>query len=169
METLDVFYPERMAQRILGMGDIVSFVEKAQEQFDEKEAQRLEKKIKKNKFDFNDFLGQLNQIKRMGDIKSLMGMIPGMSKLTKDINIDEKGFVKVEAIIYSMTPKERANPDLLNMSRKKRIATGSGRSLNEINLFIKQFDQMRKMLQTLSKGRGMDKFMQGFPNMPGKR
>lgn len=169
METLDVFYPERMAQRILGMGDIVSFVEKAQEQFDEKEAQRLEKKIKKNKFDFNDFLGQLNQIKRMGDIKSLMGMIPGMSKLTKDINIDEKGFVKVEAIIYSMTPKERANPDLLNMSRKKRIATGSGRSLNEINLFIKQFDQMRKMLQTLSKGRGMDKFMQGFPGMPGKK
>jgi signal recognition particle subunit SRP54 len=169
METLDIFYPERMAQRILGMGDIVSFVEKAQEQFDEKEAERLEKKIKKNKFDFNDFLGQLNQIKRMGDIKSLMGMIPGMSKLTKDINIDDKGFVKVEAIIYSMTPKERANPDLLNMSRKKRIATGSGRSLNEINLFIKQFDQMRKMLQSLSKGRGMDKFMQGFPNMPGKK
>ncbi len=166
METLDVFYPERMAQRILGMGDIVSFVEKAQEQFDEKEAARLEKKIKKNKFDFNDFIGQLNQIKRMGDIKSLMNMIPGMSKLTKDINIDDKAFVKVEAIIQSMTPEERGNPDLLNMSRKKRIAAGSGNNINEINMFIKQFDQMRKMMQMMSKGKGMDRFMQGLPNGP---
>lgn len=164
METLDVFYPDRMAQRILGMGDIVSFVERAQEQFDEKEAAILEKKIKKNKFDFNDFLGQLNQIKRMGDIKSLMNMIPGMSKMTKDINIDDKAFVKVEAIIYSMTPEERGNPDLLNMSRKKRIASGSGNNINEINMFIKQFDQMRKMMQMMSKGKGMDKFMQGLPN-----
>jgi signal recognition particle subunit SRP54 len=169
LETLDVFYPDRMAQRILGMGDIVSFVEKAQEQFDEKEAERLEKKIKKNKFDFNDFLGQLNQIKRMGDVKSLMNMIPGMSKLTKDINIDDKAFGKVEAIILSMTPKERGNPELLNMSRKKRIADGSGKSIHEINMFIKQFDQMRKMMQMMSKGKGMDKFMQGMPNMPGKR
>ncbi|MBK8671077.1 MAG: signal recognition particle protein [Saprospiraceae bacterium] len=165
LETLDVFYPERMAQRILGMGDIVSFVEKAQEQFDEKEAERLEKKIRKNKFDFNDFLGQLNQIKRMGDVKSLMNMIPGMSKLTKDINIDDKAFNKVEAIILSMTPEERANPDVLNMSRKKRIASGSGKSIHEINMFIKQFDQMRKMMQMMSKGKGMDKFMQGMPNL----
>ena len=165
LETLDVFFPDRMAQRILGMGDIVSFVEKAQEQFDEKEAARLEKKIKKNKFDFNDFLGQLNQIKKMGDIKSLMNMIPGMSKLTKDINIDDKAFTKVEAIIHSMTPTERSNPDLLNMSRKKRIATGSGNNIHEINMFIKQFDQMRKMMQMMSKGKGMDKFMQGMPNV----
>lgn len=165
LETLDVFYPERMAQRILGMGDIVSFVEKAQEQFDEKEAQRLEKKIKKNKFDFNDFLGQLQQIKRMGDIKSLMGMIPGMSKLTKDIDIDEKAFTKVEAIIQSMTPKERAQPELLNMSRKKRIASGSGKSIHEINMFIKQFDQMKKMMHMMSKGKGMDAMMRGMPNM----
>jgi len=169
LETLDVFYPDRMAQRILGMGDIVSFVEKAQEQFDEKEAERLEKKIRKNKFDFNDFLGQLNQIKRMGDVKSLMNMIPGMSKLTKDINIDDKAFSKVESIILSMTPTERTNPDILNMSRKKRIATGSGKSIHEINMFIKQFDQMRKMMLMMSKGKGMDRFMQGMPNIPGKR
>ncbi len=168
LDTLDIFYPERMAQRILGMGDIVSFVEKAQEQFDEKEAERLEKKIRKNKFDFNDFLGQLNQIKKMGDIKSLMNMIPGMSKMTKDINIDDKAFGKVEAIILSMTPKERANPDLLNMSRKKRIATGSGKNLHEINMFIKQFDQMRKMMQMMSKGKGMDRMMQGMPNISRK-
>lgn len=163
LDTLDIFYPDRMAQRILGMGDIVSLVEKAQEQFDEKEAERLEKKIRKNKFDFNDFLGQLNQIKRMGDVKSLMNMIPGMSKLTKDIDIDDKAFSKVEAIILSMTPKERGNPELLNPSRKKRIANGSGKSLHEINMFIKQFDQMRKMMQMMSKGKGMDKFMQGMP------
>lgn len=163
MDALDVFYPERMAQRILGMGDIVSFVEKAQEQFDEKEAERLERKIKKNKFDFNDFLGQLQQIKKMGDIKSLMNMIPGMSKMTKEIDIDDKAFSKVEAIIQSMTPKERSNPDLLNMSRKKRLALGSGKNLHEINMFIKQFDNMRKMMHMMSKGKGMDKFMQGMP------
>ena len=168
MDALDVFYPERMAQRILGMGDIVSFVEKAQEQFDEKEAERIEKKIKKNKFDFNDFIGQLHQIKRMGDIKSLMNMIPGMSKITKDLNIDDNAFSKVEAIIQSMTPKERANPELINMSRKKRIAAGSGKNLHEVNMFIKQFDQMRQMMHMMSKGKGMDKFMQGMPN-PGKR
>ncbi|MGK0364023.1 MAG: signal recognition particle subunit SRP54 [Saprospiraceae bacterium] len=154
METLDVFYPERMAQRILGMGDIVSFVEKAQEQFDEEEAKRLEKKIKKNKFDFNDFLSQLAQIKRMGDIKSLMNMIPGMSKLTKNLDIDESAFGKVESIIYSMTPHERGNPESLNMSRKKRIARGCGRNLEEVNMFIKQFDQMRKMMHNMTKGGG---------------
>jgi len=163
MDALDVFYPDRMAQRILGMGDIVSFVEKAQEQFDEKEAERIEKKIKKNKFDFNDFLGQLNQIKRMGDVKSLMNMIPGMNKITKDLNIDDKAFSKVEAIIQSMTPKES-----LNMSRKKRIASGSGKNIHEVNMFIKQFDQMRKMMHMMSKGKGMDRFMQGMPNI-GKR
>ncbi len=154
METLDIFYPERMAQRILGMGDIVSFVEKAQEQFDEKEAKRLEDKIKKNKFDFNDFLSQLAQIKRMGDIKSLMNMIPGISKLTKNLDIDDSAFGKVESIIHSMTPHERGNPEVLNMSRKKRIARGCGRSLEEVNMFIKQFDQMRKMMHKMTKGGG---------------
>jgi len=168
LDTLDVFYPDRMAQRILGMGDIVSLVERAQEQFDEKEAERLERKIKKNKFDFNDFLGQLQQIKRMGDVKSLMNMIPGMSKMTKDIDIDDKAFVKVEAIIQSMTPKERGNPELLNMSRKKRIATGSGKNLHEINMFIKQFDNMRKMMHMMSKGKGMERMMQGMQN-PGRK
>ena len=166
MDTIDVFHPERMAQRILGMGDIVSLVEKAQEQFDEKEAERLEKKIKKNKFDFNDFLGQMNQIKKMGDLKSLMGMIPGMAKLTKDINIDDKAFSKIEAIIHSMTPKERANPELLNMNRKKRIAVGSGKNIHEVNMFIKQFDQMKNMMHAMSKGKGMDKLFGGMPNMP---
>ena len=134
------------------MGDIVSFVEKAQEQFDEKEAKRLEKKIKKNKFDFDDFLSQLNQIRKMGDLKSLMKMIPGMSKALKDVEIDDKAFNKVEAIIYSMTPKERGNPDVLNMSRKKRIAKGCGQDIHQINMFIKQFDQMKKMMHTMSKG-----------------
>ncbi len=153
METLDVFHPDRMAQRILGMGDIVSFVEKAQEQFDEKEAERLEKKIRKNKFDFDDFLSQLKQIKRMGDVKSLMNMIPGMSKLTKDIDIDDKAFTRVEAIIQSMTPEERAKPEILNMNRKKRIARGCGHDVHQINMFIKQFDQMRKMMHMMSKGK----------------
>ena len=155
MDTLDIFYPERIAQRILGMGDIVSFVEKAQEQFDEKEAKRLEDRIKKNKFDFNDFLSQINQIKKMGDLKSLMNMIPGMSKLTKGLEIDNNAFNKVEAIIQSMTPIERGNPELLNMSRKKRIAKGCGQTIHEINAFMKQFDQMRKMMHKMSKSQGM--------------
>ena len=159
METIDVFHPDRMAQRILGMGDIVSFVEKAQEQLDEKEAKRLEKKIRKNKFDFNDFLSQLNQIRKMGDIKSLMNMIPGMSKLTRNLEIDDKAFNKVESIIFSMTPYERDNPEVLNMSRKKRIALGCGRDIHEINMFIKQFDQMRKMMHKLSKGKGLQNMM----------
>ncbi|HRD06979.1 MAG: signal recognition particle protein [Saprospiraceae bacterium] len=166
MDALDVFYPERMAQRILGMGDIVSLVEKAQEQFDEKEAKKLESKIRKNKFDFNDFLAQMNQIKKMGDLKSIMGMIPGMSKLTKDLDIDNSAFTKVEAIIFSMTPEERKNPELLNMNRKKRIALGSGKSINDVNMFVKQFDQMRKMMQMMSTGKGMGNAMQ---QMRGKR
>ena len=166
MEDLELFYPERMAQRILGMGDIVSFVEKAQEQFDEKEAKRIEKKIKKNKFDFNDFLGQLNQIRKMGDIKSLVNMIPGMKKMTKNLDIDDSAFAKVESIIFSMTPDERASPELLNMSRKRRIASGCGHNIHEINMFIKQFDQMKKMMHMMSKGKGMDQMMKGMPNPP---
>jgi signal recognition particle subunit SRP54 len=151
MDTLDVFHPERMAQRILGMGDIVSLVEKAQEQFDEVEAKRLEKKIMKNKFDFEDFLSQIKQIRKMGDMKSLLSMIPGIGKAVKDVDIDDKSLNRVEAIIFSMTPKERKNPELLNMSRKKRIALGSGQDLNQINMFIKQFDQMRKMMHQMTK------------------
>lgn len=155
MDTLDVFHPERMAQRILGMGDIISFVERAQDQFDEEEAKRLEKKIRKNKFDFNDFLGQLAQLRKMGDIKSLLNMIPGMSKMTKDLDIDDTAFNKVEAIIFSMTPKERSNPELLNLSRKKRIARGCGQGMDDVNRFIKQFDQMRKMMHKMSKNPAM--------------
>jgi len=151
METLDVFHPDRMAQRILGMGDVISFVERAQDQFSEEEAKRLEKKIRKNKFDFNDMLSQLNALKKMGDIRSLMNMMPGMSKAMKDVDIDDKAFVKVEAIIQSMTPKERSHPELLNMSRKKRIAKGCGRDIKDINAFIRQFDQMRKMMHKMSK------------------
>ncbi|MFT5165250.1 MAG: signal recognition particle subunit SRP54 [Saprospiraceae bacterium] len=168
MDTLDVFHPDRMAQRILGMGDIVSFVEKAQEQFDEKEAKRIEKKIKRNKFDFNDFVSQLNQIRKMGDIKSLLNMIPGMSKMTKDLDIDDSAFSKVESIIQSMTPGERDNPDVLNMSRKRRIAAGSGKEIHEINQFIKQFEQMRKMMHKMSNSKGFGNMMGGgMPGLPG--
>ena len=160
MNTLDVFHPERMAQRILGMGDIVSFVEKAQDQFDEVEAKRLEKKIKRNKFDYNDFLAQVNQIKKMGDLKSLMGMIPGMGKALKNVDLDDSAFSKVESIIFSMTPEEKGKPELLNMSRKRRIANGCGHNIHEINMFVKQFEQMRKMMTQMSKGKGMDQMMQ---------
>jgi signal recognition particle subunit SRP54 len=160
MEALDQFYPDRMAQRILGMGDIVSFVEKAQEQFDEKEAKRIEARIRKNQFDFNDFMGQIQQIKKMGDLKNVMNMIPGMGKLAKDIDINDGAFKKVEAVIQSMTPKERMNPDLINTSRKNRIAMGCGQSIADINAFIKQFDQMRKMMQKISKNPTM-----GMPNL----
>lgn len=160
MEALDQFYPDRMAQRILGMGDIVSFVEKAQEQFDEKEAKRIEARIRKNQFDFNDFMGQIQQIKKMGDLKSVMNMIPGMGKMAKDIDINDSAFKKVEAVIHSMTPKERMNPDLINTSRKNRIALGCGQNISDINAFIKQFDQMRKMMQKISKNPAM-----GMPNM----
>ena len=155
METLDVFHPDRMASRILGMGDIVSFVEMAEKQFDEEQAKKLEKKIRKNKFDFNDFLEQINQIRKMGDLKNLMNMIPGMSKMTKNLDIDNSAFNKVEAIIFSMTPQERNNPELMNMSRKKRIAEGCGQSIHEINMFLKQFDQMRKMMHKMSKMPGV--------------
>ena len=160
MEALDQFYPDRMAQRILGMGDIVSFVEKAQEQFDEKEAKRIEARIRKNQFDFNDFMGQIQQIKKMGDLKNVMNMIPGMGKMAKDIDINDGAFKKVEAVIQSMTPKERMNPDLINTSRKNRIALGCGQNITDINAFIKQFDQMRKMMQKISKNPSM-----GIPNM----
>lgn len=170
MDTLDVFHPDRMAQRILGMGDIVSFVEKAQEQFDEKEAKRIEKRIKRNKFDFNDFLSQLNQIRKMGDIKSLLNMIPGMNKMTKNLDIDDSAFSKVESIIFSMTPEERGAPEILNMSRKRRIAAGSGKSIHEINQFIKQFEQMRKMMHKLSNNKGFGNMLGGMPGMgKGKR
>ena len=155
MNTLDVFHPERMASRILGMGDIVSFVEMAERQFDEEQAKRLEKKIKKNKFDFNDFLEQIAQIRKMGDLKHLMNMIPGMSKMTKNLDIDNSAFNKVEAIIFSMTPQERENPELMNMSRKQRIANGCGHNIHEVNMFLKQFDQMRRMMHKMSKMPGM--------------
>ncbi len=155
MGDLDVFYPDRMAQRILGMGDITSFVEKAQATFDEKEAKRLEKKIKKNKFDFDDFLSQINQLRKMGDLKSLMKMIPGMNKMMKDVEIDNNAFNKVEAIIFSMTPEERARPEIMNTSRKKRIAKGCGHKVEDINAFMKQFDQMRKMMHQFSKSPAM--------------
>ena len=167
MDALDIFHPDRMAQRILGMGDVISFVERAQDQFDEAEAKKLEKKIKKNKFDFNDFLKQIDQIRRMGDLKSLMGMIPGMNKMTKNLDIDNNAFNKVESIIFSMTPEERNNPELLNMSRKKRIAGGCGHDLHEINMFLKQFNQMRKMMHMMSKGKNMQNFMTNLEKMGG--
>lgn len=151
LDALDVFYPDRMSQRILGMGDIVSLVEKAQMEFDEEEAKRLEKRIKQNKFDFNDFLGQMQMIKKMGDLKSLMSMIPGMDKALKDAPIDDKALVRVEAIIQSMTPWERANPDGISLSRKKRLARGCGQNIDQINLFMKNFNQMRQMMHQFSK------------------
>ncbi|MFN5327186.1 MAG: signal recognition particle protein [Bacteroidota bacterium] len=150
METLDVFYPERMAQRILGMGDIATLVEKAQAQFDEEQAKKLEKKIRKNQFDFQDFLDQLQQIKKMGNLKDLMGMIPGMGKAMKDIDISDDAFKGVESIIKSMTPYERSNPDIIDQNRKKRIAKGSGRDMNEINQFFKQFEQMKQMMKNMN-------------------
>jgi signal recognition particle subunit SRP54 len=151
LDTLDVFYPERMAQRILGMGDITTLVEKAQEQYDEEQAKKLEKKIRKNQFDFQDFLDQLQQIKKMGNLKDLMGMIPGVGKAIKDVDISDDAFKGVEAIIKSMTPYERSNPDTIDMSRKKRIAKGSGKDINEVNQFMKQFEQMRQMMKMMNK------------------
>ena len=175
MEALDVFHPERMADRILGMGDVVSLVERAQEQFDLEEAKRLQKKIAKNKFDFNDFLGQIQQIKKMGNIKDLASMIPGVGKAIKDVDIDDDAFKGIEAIIYSMTPKERTNPEILNQSRKTRIAKGSGTNIQEVNRLIKQFDQMRKMMKMFSGNNmgnmarmaGMMGKMKGMPGIPG--
>ncbi len=151
LDTLDVFYPERMAQRILGMGDIVSLVEKAQEQFDEVEAAKIEKRIRKNQFDFEDFKTQLQQIKKMGNLKDLMGMIPGVGKQMKDIDINDDAFKGIEAMINSMTLVERRNPDIINPSRKQRIATGSGKELAELNQFLKQFEQMKEMMKMMNK------------------
>lgn len=164
MEAIDAFHPARMADRILGMGDIVSLVERAQEQFDEEEARRLQKKIRKNKFDFNDFLGQIQQIKKMGNLKDLASMIPGVGKAIKDADIDDNAFKSIEAIIYSMTPKERTNPEILNTSRRMRIAKGSGTNIQEVNRLIKQFDQTRKMMKMVATGgmRGMAGAMRGM-------
>ena len=150
MEAIDVFHPERMADRILGMGDVVSLVERAQQQFDEEEARRLEKKIRKNKFDFDDFMGQIQQIKKMGNLKDLASMIPGVGKQIKDLDIDDNAFKGIEAIINSMTPKERANPDIINQSRRLRIAKGSGTKIEDVNRLMKQFDQTRKMMKMVS-------------------
>ena len=171
MEAIDVFHPSRMADRILGMGDIVSLVERAQEQFDEEEARRLQKKIQKNKFDFNDFLGQIEQIKKMGNLKDLAAMIPGVGKAIKDVDIDDNAFKGIEAIIKSMTPKERANPEILNQSRRMRIAKGSGTNIQDVNRLIKQFDQTRKMMKmvtgtNMAKMAGMMGKMKGMPGMP---
>ena len=170
MEALDVFHPNRMADRILGMGDIVSLVERAQEQFDEEEAKRLQRKIQKNKFDFNDFLGQIEQIKKMGNLKDLASMIPGVGKAIKDVDIDDNAFVSIEAIIRSMTPKERTNPEILNTSRRQRIAKGSGTNIQEVNKLIKQFDQTRKMMKMVTGNQmaGMMSRMKGLklPGMP---
>lgn len=162
METLDVFHPDRMAQRILGMGDIASLVERAQLQFDEEQAKKLEKKIRKNQFDFQDFLDQLQQIKKMGNLKDLMGMIPGMGKAMKDIDISDDAFKGVESIISSMTPFERSNPDVIDLKRKQRIAKGCGRDMNEVNQFFKQFEQMKQMMK------GMNN-MPSMPRMGGRR
>lgn len=159
LEAIDQFHPARMADRILGMGDIVSLVERAQEQYDEAEAKRLQKKIQKNQFDFNDFLSQIQQIKKMGNIKDLASMIPGMGKALKDVDIDNNAFKSVEAIIYSMTPKERTNPEILNASRRARIAKGSGTNIQEVNRLIKQFDQTRKMMKMVT-GNKMANLMQ---------
>ncbi len=167
MEAIDVFHPSRMADRILGMGDVVSLVERAQEQYDEEEARRLQKKIAKNKFDFNDFYGQIQQIKKMGNLKDLASMIPGVGKQLKDVDIDDNAFKNIEAIIQSMTPKERTNPEILNQSRRVRIAKGSGTNIQEVNRLIKQFDQTRKMMKMVT-GAGMRNMMGAMKNMKGR-
>ena len=161
MEAIDLFHPNRMADRILGMGDVVSLVERAQEQFDEEAAKKLQRKMARNQFDFNDFLAQIEQIKKMGNIKDLMSMIPGIGKAVKDMDIDDNAFKNVEAIIYSMTPKERSNPDIINASRRERIARGSGTTLQEVNRLMKQFEQIRKTMKTVAGGK-----MPSIPGMP---
>jgi len=163
MEALDVFHPDRMASRILGMGDVVSLVERAQQQFDEKEAAELQKKIRKNKFDFNDFYGQIQQIKKMGNMKDLMGMIPGVGKMMKDVEVDDNAFKAIEAIIQSMTPYEKGNPDSINQSRRNRIAKGSGTNLTEVNRLIKQFEDMRKVMKQMSNPAAMANMMRRMP------
>ena len=165
MEAIDVFYPARMADRILGMGDVVSLVERAQEQFNEEEARKIQKKIAKNQFGFDDFLSQIQQIKKMGNVKDLMGMIPGMGKMMKEVDVDEDAFKSIEAIIQSMTPKERSYPSTINASRKKRISAGSGTSVQEVNKLMKQFSQMSKMMKMMQGGKGRN-MMQMMKNMP---
>jgi len=167
MDAIDVFYPKRMADRILGMGDVVSLVERAQEQFNEEEARKLQKRIIKDQFDFNDFLGQLHQIKKMGNVKDLLGMLPGMGKTLKDVDIQDDAFKHIEAIIYSMTPKERANPALLNGHRKSRIAGGSGTSVQEVNKLLKQFEDTRKMMKMMSNPKNMMGMMKQLKGMKG--
>jgi signal recognition particle subunit SRP54 len=167
MEALDVFYPKRMADRILGMGDVVSLVERAQEQFDEEQARKLQKKIAQNQFDFNDFLDQLQQVKKMGNMKDLMGMIPGMGKALKDVEIEDDAFKHIEAMIYSMTPKERSTPDIINGNRRKRIASGSGTSIQEVNRLIKQFEDTRKVMRMMGDKRKMMSLMNQMKNIPG--
>ncbi|MFW6019980.1 MAG: signal recognition particle protein, partial [Bacteroidales bacterium] len=169
VEGLDVFYPKRMSDRILGMGDIVSLVEKAQDQFDQDQAQKLQRKISKNQFDFDDFLSQIKQIKKMGNVKDLMGMIPGMGKALKNIDLDDDAFKGIEAIIYSMTPEERQNPKLINGSRRRRIAEGSGTSIQEVNRLIKQFGETRKMMKNMtgSSGKKAKRMMGNMPNLKG--
>ena len=164
MDAIDVFYPERMADRILGMGDVVSLVERAQEQFDEEQARKLQKKIAKNQFGFDDFLEQIQQIKRMGNMKDLLGMLPGVGKAVKDLDIKDDAFKHIEAIIHSMTPKERSTPAIIDLSRKKRIAKGSGRDIQEVNQLMKQFEQMSKMMKMMQGGGGrkMMQMMQGM-------
>ena len=169
LDTLDVFYPERMAQRILGMGDITTLVERAQAQYNEAEAKKLEKKIRANKFDFEDFKEQLNQIKKMGNIKDLLAMIPGVGKAIKDIDISDDAFKGIEAMINSMTPFERSNPDVIDVSRRKRIAKGCGKDVNEVNAFMKQFEQMKQMMAQMNKFKGMGPGMPGMPMMGGRR
>lgn len=167
MDALDVFYPARMADRILGMGDVVSLVERAQEQFNEEEARKLQKRIQKDQFDFNDFLGQLQQVKKMGNVKDLMGMIPGMGKAMKDVEIEDDAFKHIEAIIYSMTPKERANPDIINGQRKTRIAKGSGTNIQEVNKLMKQFADTKKMMKMMSNPKNMMGMMKQMKGMRG--
>jgi len=154
MEALDIFHPERMADRILGMGDIVSLVERAQEQYDEEEAKRIQKRIAKNQFDFNDFIKQIQQVKKMGNLKDLASMIPGVGKMMKDIDIDDNAFKSIEAIIHSMTPLERGNPAILNGSRRQRIAKGSGTTVQDVNKLVKQFDDTRKMMRMITTTKG---------------
>ncbi len=169
IDTLDIFYPDRMAQRILGMGDIVSLVEKAQEQYDQEKAEELQRKLRKNQFDFEDFLTQIKQIKKMGNMKDLLGMIPGVGKQIKDMDIDEKQFARLEAMIHSMTPEERRNPDLMTGTRRQRIAKGSGTNIQEVNQFMKQFEEMRKMIKTMNKMGGGAKAAKALGGMMGKR
>lgn len=168
MEALDIFYPKRMADRILGMGDVVSLVERAQEQYDEEKARKLHKKIAKNQFDFNDFLDQISQIKKMGNMKDLMGMIPGVGKALKNVDIDDDAFKHIEAMIYSMTPTERENPKLIDGSRRKRIAQGSGTTVQELNKLLKQFDETSKMMRMMGNKQNLAKMMRNMPKMPGK-